>query len=128
MSDPYYTTECAFYKGALYYNRLRNLADIVARREYFNMATFGNGCGTPACALGSYRDKNPGGRWNIRSMFHPRLHDEFSAYDSATHEFGLTRREYRMLFSTIGCGNACTDNKKAARYIRVFIRRKFGAA
>ena len=120
--------------------RLLELADILERATkyrqdrwfhawgefsgYTNRGYLKHECGTPACALGHWAAANKD-RW-VSVDGSPVLRDLSSMHpaDSTAEDFCINEREHAELFGVNGCGDACDDGKKAAEYIREFVRRK----
>ncbi len=109
----------------------------------FTMDHYGNGCGTPACALGHYAN-----RTDLQKTFRLRLDKDFIdkhasqlEYSMATDvvnktgkrqhyagleilkHFGIDWGEAEEIFGGNGCGEAKTPSQ-AARYIEKFVVRK----
>lgn len=93
-------------------------------------------CGAPSCALGHWAAHNPL-RWVKRGGFVDRIvtdkqskrlsywldsHGHLGPTRGAIMDFALNYQENEKLFSANGCDNAGNDAKKAARYIRAFVR------
>ncbi|MEM9388719.1 MAG: hypothetical protein AAGA68_27000 [Pseudomonadota bacterium] len=95
--------------------------------ESFTMRVFGQGCGTPACALGHYAARrdlqrtfklSPHGL--LRGGDGTRLYD---AYGAATEHFQLSGDDVAIeLFGAHGCDDAATA-EGAADYIEAFCDR-----
>ena len=121
----------------IYTNRLLKVARSLRESpnpKDFTMTTYGNSCGTPACALGHYASredlqssftlkKRPYEEEEIR-IYSKTLKDEvYFNDDEVIKHFELTVSECHELFGGQGCGYAKTVGK-AARYIENFIAKK----
>lgn len=113
-------------------NRLLKLATILdtADAEHrkkseplYNQTIYVHPCGTPACALGMWAFANPG-RWVLVGGHSPRLKEMLlTPIVSAETEFRISILDAELLFEIDGCNKASTA-KQAAKYIRVFVKRK----
>lgn len=109
--------------------RLLETADLVENSRFYNQSLYVWNCNTPACALGHYALAHPED-WKIyqeslrfRECPDRPVHDVPAAW----RYFGLTEGEWLELFDGNGCGNAGTDGKRAAAYLRAFVARKVAA-
>lgn len=93
-------------------HRLRDLLRVVESAPSYNQGRVHHACGTPACAMGHYMAAYPKGR--------------LAAINEHEH-FGISWAEAEELFGESGCGNADRSKRKAAAYIREFIKRKTAA-
>lgn len=100
-----------------------------AKPQDFDMGTYANGCGSPACVLGHYAAM-PRTPFRLAGVGTNALSDRngsplplgFSSRLVRDH-FALTNIEARELFDSDGCGGAKTP-KQAARYLERFVARR----
>ncbi len=100
--------------------------------DMFTMGRYGNPCGSPACAIGTYASRR-----DLQRAFVLKVDGEFGfdVFDAAdlyiSHEdgenicthFGITSADADALFGGEGCGGAQTEHEAAA-FIRAFVKRK----
>lgn len=98
--------------------RLLEAADIAESSEKYDQRNWGGFCGTPACMLGGYAWKHP------ESAAHAYLTSGDGGSRDVMAEFGITKLEWVGLFGTRGCGDAGTDGKQAAAYVRRFVEER----
>jgi hypothetical protein len=91
--------------------RLLEAAEIAEESPQYDQRRLG-GCGSPACMLGGYIWRNA--ERGATLMF----------ANACMVEFGITFEEYKLLFNSDGCDDAGTDGKKAAAYVRRFVRER----
>ena len=118
---------------ALGNKRLLRLAAVIATSDHYNQMVIIDDCGTPACALGhaSYlwpkhflieADED---RY-ICEYKHSFLSARMLVMEGAEYFFSLSPNEVQRLFGAFGCNSARYDGKKAANYIRDFVRAAAG--
>jgi hypothetical protein len=96
--------------------RLLEAAEIAESSGKYEQGSYGR-CGSPACLLGGYAWRNNG------SAAYAYLNTG-GFWQKVLTEFGLTSLEGYDLFGTTGCDDAGTDGKKAAAYVRRFVRER----
>lgn len=103
----------------------------------FCMRHFVHTCGTPSCVIGWYASETPE-RWELkpkneenRFRFGNLIYTQSPHRSANPFYYALPKEfpslrgdELRELFEASGCGNAGSDNNKAADYIDRFIQRK----
>jgi hypothetical protein len=126
--------------------RLMQLAGIVENAEHYNQGVFYRDISRAlgGCALGLWAEHNPE-RWEQLPVtaiggetlgWEPRFKGakprnwsldmllDNSAYHDAMKEFDLSPSEAIDLFGVCGCGNAGCDSRKAATFIRAFVKQR----
>lgn len=91
---------------------LLDLADVVEKSTTYNQRRIMNDCGTPGCA------------WGHLVRMRPKLGGRLVEAFRGTSPLALSSSEAHELFGSPGCGNAGTDGRKAAVYLRDFVARK----
>jgi hypothetical protein len=116
--------------------RLLKLARLIERRRAYDQSRYAHDCGTPACAWGTAVVNTPRlmklAASYMKERGHPkRMLEEgilwgANAFSNcnAMDEFAITYAEASELFGNDGCGNAGKNAKKAAAYIREFVKRR----
>jgi hypothetical protein len=103
--------------------RLLEAAEIAESSEKYNQWSLGLSCDAPACLLGGYAWKHPESAARAYITDH-----RFQNFINVAAEFGIREMgQWHSLFSVWGCDHAGTDGKKAAAYVRRFVRER-GAA
>lgn len=110
--------------------RLLKLASQIARRRKYDQRMFAHSCGTPACAWGTHVVNTPRllnkavkaypGDLDTAILYHLNPFND----GLAAKEFSISNGDAAELFGDMGCGNAGTNAKNAATYIRAFVKRK----
>lgn len=112
----------------VYARRLLKVARALreGKRRSFNMESYANECGTPACAIGHYASRRDLQRYFSLSELGSLLcGDEAVGFDDyeVTSHFGISIDEAYELFDAAGCG-AATTPIAAARYIEKFVKER----
>jgi hypothetical protein len=100
--------------------RLLEAAEIAESSGRYSQKVFGT-CGAPACMLGGYAWKHPE---SAAHKYATRADPPWSDYFAVLAEFGINDEGFDLLFSSTGCDGARTDGKKAAAYVRRFVRER----
>jgi len=96
---------------------LLDMADAAEAATQYRQESFGSGCGSPGCMLGTYGWKYP------RSIVGQYLRDLITE-EEFDRIVEVNDAEWTELFAIDGCGNAGTDGKAAAAYLRQFVRKR----
>jgi hypothetical protein len=104
--------------------RLLEAAEIAESSDEYNQWDYGFRCGTPACMLGGYARKYPCSAASAYIKAALTSRDYSRAREVAQEEFGIDGHQFNDLFGTSGCDDARRDGKKAAAYVRRFVRER----
>lgn len=103
--------------------RLLEAADIAEKRHgdgKYDQGQWGDQyCDSPACMLGGYALEH-----RDTAVFDCVFRCADVVHEGLLKHFGITSEEYADLFGHTGCGNAGSDGRRAAAYVRRFVQER----